>query len=150
MQGMKVPTAESPAPSDPDRSPEADPTESLLQGHTVGDLLWAIFDPHLQRRKAPLPGWKRFAIALSGSGMLFVVFYVNWLSNQEPVDPDLSAVFTGLGYGPGIPMIVAMVLSIYFAALVAVVRTKAGPVRLFLAGLLVPALACNVVQWTWN
>lgn len=47
-------------------------------------------------------------------------------------------------------LIVLVALSIYFAVLVAVVPTKAGPVRLFLAGLLIPAFACNVVMFTWN
>jgi len=41
-----------------------------------------------------------------------------------------------------------VIVSAFFAALVAALPTRSGPVRLFLAGLFLPALTVNVVRLT--
>lgn len=118
----------------------------------MSDLAWKATKPHLRLLRRPLPLWLRFVIALFGSGMLFsVFFFLNYGSrNIDLLDPDLAKVFASPHIGTFQTGIFGAVLSLLFAALVGVIKTRLGPVRLFLAGLFVPALAVKTVQVTWD
>ena len=141
----------SPEPGSDHAPPQPARTESSDQEHTLGNLLWAIFDPHLQGLKTPLPWPMRFMIAFSGSLSLFSVFLVSGSLSSDSIENDLTE-FVFLSTGLDVPIIwfVVGILSAFFAGLISALPTQSGPVRLFLAGLLLPALAVNVVQWTWG
>jgi len=143
MPSMEKSSAKSLAPTNPDG------LES--QVGTVGSFLWAIFDFQMQRLHSPLPWLMRFTIALSGSFSLFLGFLVIGLFNSDRQDPGMNVpIFEDAGFGGGMIWFVGGVLSAFFATLVSVGPTKSGPVRLYLAGLFLPAISVNVVQWTWG
>jgi len=56
--------------------------------------------------------------------------------------------FQDIGSGVWVNVAVWVIVSAFFAALVAALPTRSGPVRLFLAGLFLPALTVNVVRLT--
>jgi len=140
MPSMKKPAAKSPAPTNLDD----------LKYRTVGSFLWAIFDFQLQRLESPLPWLTRFVIALSGSLSLFSVFVFAGSSGSGPRRDDLTAYVFGDAVGLLIIVPATVALSAFFAGLVSAGPTKSGPVRLYLAGLFLPAISVNVVQWTWG
>ena len=132
------------------------PKGSSCEDRTLGGFLWTVFDLHLRQTQNPLHLSARFAIAFLGSLALFsVLLFTGSLNNIQPrsglagtifMDPALRDIgFGGWGF-----RFVSVIVSLFFAALVAALPTRSGPVRLFLAGLFLPALTINLVRLTWG
>lgn len=119
------------------------------QKRTLGEFLWEVFDLQLRKTQRPLPWKMRFAIALSGSLALFsVLFSGRLLVGPQPQYGLAVPLFQDIGSGVWVNVAVWVIVSAFFATLVAALPTRSGPVRLFLAGLFLPALTVNVVRLT--
>ncbi|MCY4150962.1 MAG: hypothetical protein OXE94_01830 [Aestuariivita sp.] len=100
----------------------------------------------------PLSTPARLAIALMGSLALFSVLLFTGSLNDIQPESGLAGgtLFRDPAYGGWVVRFVSVILSLFFAALVAALPTRSGPVRLFLAGLFLPALTINLVRLTWG
>ena len=146
MPGMKEPPAESPVPADPVQRSDS----GSGRGRSLGEFLWAIYDPHLQSLKEPLPWLERFAVALAGSVWLFGVYFWNQIRVQQLAPGREVPLFADPAYGMPVLAVFAAVLCCLFAGLVSALPSRSGHVRLFLAGLLLPALSVKVAELTWG
>ena len=132
------------------------PKGSSDEDRTLGGFLWAVFDLHLRQTQRPLPTLARLAIAYTGSLALFsVLLFTGSLNDFQPRSGLAGTVFIDpafrvIGYGGWVFRFVFVIVSLFFAALVAALPTRSGPVRLFLAGLFLPALTVNLVRLTWG
>jgi len=137
-------------PAKPDQS-KSRPTGSSDEDRTLGGFLWVVFDLHLRQTQRPLPKLVRLAIAFLGSFALFSVLFFTGSLNDIQLESGLAGtVFQDSGYGGWVFRFGFMITSLFFAALVAALPTRSGPVRLFLAGLFLPALTVNLVRLTWG
>lgn len=65
---------------------------------------------------------------------------------MSQISTNLQVIFADPEFGMWNLLSGAIVLSGFFALLIGALPTKAGPVRLFLAGLLLPALSIKLAQ----
>ena len=101
----------------------------------------SIFETYLQLLDEPLHGSLRFLYATLGSLSLFLS----------------ATLIRDIQYGSGILALVpyasqiALVIpSVFFGLLISLAKTKHGPVRLYISGVLLPAFTITVVRATWS
>lgn len=109
--------------------------------NVIEKLADAIAETYFQLLDQPLPGWGRFLCAWLGAATLFGSMFI-------------------IQAGPGIlvstpPSIWVLVLSVIvapslFGLIIALARTRHGPVRLYLSGLLLSAFVVVLVIRTWS
>lgn len=159
MSSMKKAAEKSSVPVDPNRAPRSNPSPDqgnhywaeLPEDRTLGAFLWAVFDFQLRRLQKPLHRVVRYVIAFSGSLSLFLGFLVieSRRNLQEYRLAEYIFLDPGLGIGGSgrwITWLVIGVLSAFFAGLISVLPTRSGPVRLYLAGLFLPALSLTTIR----
>ncbi len=77
-------------------------------------------------------------------------FLERLLAGPQPQYGLEVPLFQDIGSGVWVNVVFWVIVSAFFATLVAALPTRSGPVRLFLAGLFLPALTVNVIRLTFG
>ena len=110
---------------------------------SIAKLIEAFIGTYFQLLKTPLPLSTRFFYAWLGSATMFATsplispVVVRFLSGDTPLLPD-SMLAIGNMY-----------VSFIFAFVIASAKTKHGPVRLFLFGLMLTAFVITLTNGVW-
>ena len=104
-------------------------------------IVKSIFETYLQLLDKPLHGSLRFLYATLGSLSLF---FSATLIRKIEFDSKILAV---VPYGE---QAILVVPSVFFGVLISSAKTKHGPVRLYISGVLLPAFTITVIRATWS
>lgn len=108
---------------------------------SVDRLVTSAFETYFQLLEKPLPGYMRFLYAELGSLSLFLAAIL--VLDMEPDTGILALVKIDITF-------TLVIFSVLFGLLVSLARTKHGPVRLYISGVLLPAFVISVIRATWS
>ena len=101
----------------------------------------SIFETYLQLLDEPLHGSLRFLYATLGSLSLFL---------SATLIRDIQYGSGILALVPNASQIALVIPSVFFGLLISLAKTKHGPVRLYISGVLLPAFTITVIRATWS
>lgn len=104
-------------------------------------LVKSIFETYLQLLDEPLHGSLRFLYATLGSLSLFLSAMLIRDINYD------SRILSLVPYASEVALIIP---SVFFGVLISLARTKHGPIRLYISGVLLPAFTITVIRATWS
>ena len=100
----------------------------------------SIVETYFQPLSKPLPGWARFLCAWMGSATLFASFHITNAGLGKVMDSatKLDDIF------------VSIILPAVYGVLIAIARTKQGPMRLYISGMFMSLLVIGMVLGAWR
>ena len=115
----------------------------MAKSKAVDKLLGLTIETYFQLRNEPLSHPKRFLYALLGSlSLFFSADLVREIQFESPILAFVPLYMKSFLF----PILAAS----FFGFLIAQAKTKHGPVRLYLSGVLLPAFVVSIVRATWS
>lgn len=118
--------------------------ESSQIWDTVRDIVKSAYETYFQPLDEPMFGGYRFAYALAGALSLFGSGVVI----REDRFYHITILLEYSGFSAF--LIIACIPSIFFGFLISTAKTRHGPVRLYISGVLLPAFVIFVARRTWS
>ena len=115
---------------------------------TLQQLINSVYEIYFQPLPCPMNAFWRFLNAFLGAISIFgtsLYFHFEFVSEfiKDVLDPSASKIFFFM------LLLFASIISVFFALLVSFAKTKHGPIRIYLSGLLLSAFVVFVVRATW-
>lgn len=114
--------------------------------HALGGWLVQLRDQWFAPVNPPLSIWRRFIYAFMGS--FFWVMYLAFANLDTSATPALLNPLVIVPADPSLRVLVFVVVPLVFAWLVSWPTRPYSPTRLFLGGLLLPALATAIARFS--
>ena len=111
------------------------------EADTKKTLQEAIVETYFRHLEEPLHGSLRFIFATLGALSLLIATTI--------LDNDLEERLYILELGPEFPALISLGASAFYGFIIALPETHHGPVRLYLSGLLLPAIVAGVIRYTF-
>ena len=123
-------------------------TPAMSASETAAKFLHEFYETYFQPLEKPLGRGKRFIYALSGAFSLFISGFILLVFKI----PDIfqNTVFEITPFSTLYYLMAILLLSVFFAYLVSWAETRHGPVRLYLSGVLLPALVIYIIRVAWT
>ena len=118
---------------------------------TAAKFLHEFYETYFQPLETPLKWGKRFSYAFLGAFSLFAVAPLLASEIVVQSELDISVKDPVFVITPFMFFYVGLIglLSAFFAHLISWAKTRHGPVRLYLSGVLLPALVIYIMKVTW-